>query len=277
MTSVALTIAGSDSGGGAGIQADLKTFQELGVFGVSALTAVTAQNTMGVHGVYPIEVDGVTAQIDAVLEDFNVGAVKTGMLFSAEIISAVAESLRKNHSPILVIDPVMIAKSGASLLREDAVVALKEQLIPLATLVTPNLPEAEVLADMPIRSTEDFEPAVRRILDLGAKAVILKGGHSNDADFAEDFFYSADGLSFTLKSERIDTKDTHGTGCTFSAAITAFLADGKALPEAVGEAKAFIQAAIAEGLRLGSGHGPTNHWAYNRRRTQAQEEVGSSD
>ncbi|MHC8515122.1 bifunctional hydroxymethylpyrimidine kinase/phosphomethylpyrimidine kinase [Sporosarcina sp. ITBMC105] len=273
MTSVALTIAGSDSGGGAGIQADLKTFQELGVFGTSALTAVTAQNTLGVHGVYPIEAAGVTAQIQAVLDDFSVGAVKTGMLFSADIIEAVAVSLRHNGCPPLVIDPVMIAKGGASLLKDEAVTALKAHLLPLATLVTPNIPEAEVLADMTIQSTADYEEAANRILSSGAKAVILKGGHSNDAQFAEDFFFGADGYSFTLKSERIATKDTHGTGCTFSAAITAFIAQGKSLQEAVREAKVFIQAAISDGLQLGGGHGPTNHWAYNRLKQDAKEVV----
>lgn len=273
MTSVALTIAGSDSGGGAGIQADLKTFQELGVFGTSALTAVTAQNTLGVHGVYPIEAVGVIAQIEAVLDDFTVGAVKTGMLFSAEIIEAVALSLRNNGCPSLVIDPVMIAKGGASLLQNEAVTALKTHLLPLATLVTPNIPEAEVLADMAIQSTDDYEEVANRILQLGAKAVILKGGHSNDTQFAEDFFFSADGHSFTMKSERIDTRDTHGTGCTFSAAITAFIAQGKSLQEAVREAKVFIQAAISDGLQLGGGHGPTNHWAYNRLKRDAREVV----
>ncbi|MDW0113449.1 bifunctional hydroxymethylpyrimidine kinase/phosphomethylpyrimidine kinase [Sporosarcina saromensis] len=273
MTSVALTIAGSDSGGGAGIQADLKTFQELGVFGTSALTAVTAQNTLGVHGVYPIEAAGVTAQIQAVLDDFSVGAVKTGMLFSADIIEAVAVSLRNNGCPPLVIDPVMIAKGGASLLKDEAVTALKAHLLPLATLVTPNIPEAEVLADMTIQSTADYEEAANRILSSGAKAVILKGGHSNDAQFAEDFFFRADGYSFTIKSERIATKDTHGTGCTFSAAITAFISQGKSLQEAVREAKVFIQAAISDGLQLGGGHGPTNHWAYNRLKQDAKEVV----
>lgn len=273
MTSVALTIAGSDSGGGAGIQADLKTFQELGVFGTSALTAVTAQNTLGVHGVYPIEAAGVTAQIQAVLDDFSVGAVKTGMLFSADIIEAVAVSLRNNGCPPLVIDPVMIAKGGASLLKDEAVTALKAHLLPLATLVTPNIPEAEVLADMTIQSTADYEEAANRILSSGAKAVILKGGHSNDAQFAEDFFFGADGYSFTIKSERIATKDTHGTGCTFSAAITAFISQGKSLQEAVREAKVFIQAAISDGLQLGGGHGPTNHWAYNRLKQDAKEDV----
>ncbi|MBE1553183.1 bifunctional hydroxymethylpyrimidine kinase/phosphomethylpyrimidine kinase [Sporosarcina limicola] len=264
MTVVALTIAGSDSGGGAGIQADLKTFQELGVFGTSALTAVTAQNTRGVHGVYPIDAQGVTAQIRAVMDDFNVGAVKTGMLFSANIIQAVAETLQSYGPSALVIDPVMIAKGGASLLLDEAVQAMKELLIPLASVITPNIPEAEVLASMSIKSDSDVVEAANRLLKLGAKAVVMKGGHRRQANYAEDLFLSAAGERFTLRSEWIETKDTHGTGCTFSAAITAQIAQGKTIAESVITAKHFIQAAIADGLTLGGGHGPTNHWAYKR-------------
>ncbi|WP_342513503.1 bifunctional hydroxymethylpyrimidine kinase/phosphomethylpyrimidine kinase [Sporosarcina sp. FSL K6-1522] len=272
MTNVAMTIAGSDSGGGAGIQADLKTFQELGVFGTSALTAVTAQNTLGVHGVYPIDADGVTAQMRAVLDDFNVGAVKTGMLFSAEIIRAVAETLRAYASPTLIIDPVMIAKGGASLLLDEAVEALKTDLIPLATVITPNIPEAEVLAGMPIETDADVVKAAERILQLGAKAVVMKGGHRQQTAFAEDLFLAANGERYTIRSEWIDTKDTHGTGCTFSAALTARIAQGMPIADAVIDAKRFIQAAIADGLDLGAGHGPTNHWAYKRGGEVAQKE-----
>ncbi|WP_342507259.1 bifunctional hydroxymethylpyrimidine kinase/phosphomethylpyrimidine kinase [Sporosarcina sp. FSL K6-2383] len=265
MTAIALTVAGSDSGGGAGIQADLKTFQELGVFGTSALTAVTAQNTLGVHGVYPIEAAGVTAQMRAVLDDFNVGAVKTGMLFSADIIRAVAEILKSYDTPTLIIDPVMIAKGGASLLLEEAVDALKTQLIPLASVITPNIPEAEVLAGMTIESDGDVEEAAHRILQLGVGAVVMKGGHRQDVDHAEDLFLSADGKRITLRSEWIHTQNTHGTGCTFSAAITARISQGMPITEAVIDAKRFIQMAIADGLILGTaGHGPTNHWAYRQ-------------
>ena len=261
---VALTIAGSDSGGGAGIQADLKTFQELGVFGTSAITAVTAQNTLGVHAVYPIEVDGVIAQIRAVLDDFDVKACKTGMLFSAEIIVAVAELL-KEYPPIpLVIDPVMIAKGGQSLLQQQAITALKEQLIPLATIVTPNIPEAEVLTGMTIRSDEDIHRAAKKIMKLGAKAVVMKGGHRSDVLDAKDYFLDSDGQSFTVTTPWIQTKDTHGTGCTFAAALTSFLAKGYSMTDSVAEAKQFIQAAIEVGLHIGSGHGPTNHWAYGK-------------
>lgn len=264
MTYVALTIAGSDSGGGAGIQADLKTFQELGVFGTSALTAVTAQNTLGVHGVYPIEKDGVTAQLQAVMDDFSVTAIKTGMLFSADIIHAVVGAIQLYGHPLLVVDPVMIAKGGASLLLDEAVIALKEKLLPIATVITPNIPEAEVLTGMTIKTDADVLEAAKKIVAMGAHSVVMKGGHRKNSNYAEDLFLSAGGQQFILRSERIDTKDTHGTGCTFSAAITAHLAQGKSVADAVCEAKHFIQAAIVEGLSIGNGHGPTNHWAYNR-------------
>ncbi|MET3574292.1 bifunctional hydroxymethylpyrimidine kinase/phosphomethylpyrimidine kinase [Bhargavaea ullalensis] len=264
MTHVAMTIAGSDSGGGAGIQADLKTFQELGVFGTSAITAVTAQNTLGVHGVWPLGGEAVTAQTDAVFGDFEVSAVKTGMLFSAEIIRAVARSLEEADRPALVVDPVMIAKGGANLLQQEAVDALAKELIPLAAVITPNIPEAEVLTGMDIRSESDMEKAGRSLLGMGARAVIVKGGHRTDERRASDLYMDRDGSRMVLSSERIHTKDTHGTGCTFSAALTAFLAAGQTLPDAAEGAKRFIQAAISDGLGIGSGHGPTNHWAYHR-------------
>lgn len=259
---VALTIAGSDSGGGAGIQADLKTFQELEVFGTSAITAITAQNTQGVHGVHPIPAESVEAQIRAVLDDFDVKACKTGMLFSAEIITAVSNTL-KDYPPIpLVIDPVMIAKGGQSLLMDEAIQAMKELLIPQAAIVTPNIPEAEVLTGLKIVTDEDVQKAAQIILDLGAKAVVMKGGHRNDVLEAKDYFIDYDDQSFTMTTPWVHTKDTHGTGCTFAAAIAGFLAKDCAVPDAVAEAKQFIQAAIENGLRIGSGHGPTNHWAY---------------
>lgn len=261
---VAMTIAGSDSGGGAGIQADLKTFQELGVFGTSAITAVTAQNTLGVHDVYPMNADGVVAQMKAILDDFDVQACKTGMLFSAEIITAVTVAL-KEYAPIpLVIDPVMIAKGGHSLLQQQAIEALKEQLMPLATVVTPNVPEAEVLTGMKISTDEDIQQAADMLIRLGAKAVVIKGGHRSDVLDAKDYYMDTDGQSFTVTTPWIQTKDTHGTGCTFAAALTAFLARGYSLPDSVAEAKQFIQAAIENGLKIGTGHGPTNHWAYGQ-------------
>lgn len=264
MIKVAMTIAGSDSGGGAGIQADLKTFQEFGVFGTSAITAITSQNTLGVHGVFPIPTKDVATQIAAVLSDFQVNAVKTGMLFSAEIIVEVARVLRQYDTPTLVIDPVMIAKGGASLLQQEAITAMKEHLIPMATVITPNIPEAEVLAGLSIHTDADVELAANRILQLGAKAVVMKGGHRSNEEYAKDVVFVQNGPSFAVQSRRVQTKDTHGTGCTFSAAITAQLALGLSLEEAILEAKRFIQAAIASGLQLGQGHGPTNHFAYKQ-------------
>ncbi len=272
MVHVALTIAGSDSGGGAGIQADLKTFQELGVFGTSALTAVTAQNTFGVSAIQPIDTEMIRAQIRAVTDDFSVNAVKTGMLFSAEIIHTVADELRGKGIP-LVIDPVMIAKGGASLLKDEAISALAKVLLPLATVVTPNIPEAEVLAGMEIKTESDIEKAAERMIALGAKAVVVKGGHRKEAPFAEDLFIGADGQRFSIRSPWVDTKDTHGTGCTYSAALTAFLASGETLAEAVVSAKCFIHVAIENGLGIGGGHGPTNHWAYNRKGGKLMEGV----
>jgi hydroxymethylpyrimidine/phosphomethylpyrimidine kinase len=261
----ALTIAGSDSGGGAGIQADLKTFQELQVFGMSAITAVTAQNTLGVHGVFPMSPAAVAQQIEAVGSDLGVDAVKTGMLFSSDIIIATAEQIKRFGWRHLVVDPVMIAKGGASLLQQEAVRALREHLLPLSEIVTPNIPEAEVLAGMPIRILEDKKEAAKRIASFGAANVIIKGGHESGSDDVLDLFY--DGVGFTsVKGKKIQTAHTHGTGCTFSAALTAELAKGAGVHEAVQTAKAFIQAAIEDSLEIGGGHGPTNHWAYGRRK-----------
>ncbi|MDF2035753.1 bifunctional hydroxymethylpyrimidine kinase/phosphomethylpyrimidine kinase [Cytobacillus oceanisediminis] len=265
----ALTIAGSDSGGGAGIQADLKTFQELGVFGMSALTAVTAQNTKGVQGVYPMTAGAVSAQIQSIGEDLRPDAVKTGMLFSADIIGSVSNEIVRYGWKNVVIDPVMIAKGGASLLQNEAILAMKKHLIPLSMVITPNIPEAEVLTDISIRSLEDKREAAKRLHYLGAKNVIIKGGHDEAKDIAADLLF--DGESFSeFKSIRIQTANTHGTGCTFSAAITAGLADGLTVPEAVDRAKQFIQAAIENDLKIGSGHGPTNHWAFNRRKKETE-------
>ncbi|NGZ74949.1 bifunctional hydroxymethylpyrimidine kinase/phosphomethylpyrimidine kinase [Saccharibacillus alkalitolerans] len=355
----ALTIAGSDSGGGAGIQADIKTFQELGAFGMSAITAVTVQNTLGVGGVYPMTPAAVVEQIDAVGSDIGVDALKTGMLFDAAIIEAASARIAAFGWTNVVVDPVMIAKGGAELLRAEAVEAMKRYLLPLALVVTPNIPEAEALAGMPIRTMEDRREAARRIAALGAKTVVIKGGHaeegaeggidsgaiggvsgaeaaaaeggaeadhgrtrpvesdaaeaeagrirSAESDTAEegiampsgerpleggaeaghaavsalradrampdaaraqvvvDLVY--DGHSFEeLTGVRIPTRHTHGTGCTFSAAIAARLAAGADVREAVRTARDFIQAAIegAPELNLGGGHGPTAHWAYRR-------------
>ncbi|KRG14359.1 phosphomethylpyrimidine kinase [Virgibacillus soli] len=273
MTFVALTIAGSDSGGGAGIQADLKTFQELGVYGTSALTAVTAQNTLGVHGVYPLKASEVEKQICAVMDDFPVTAIKTGMLFSVDIIRKVVHTLKHYQAQALIIDPVMIAKGGASLLQNEAIQALKEELLPLASIITPNIPEAELLAGMKITTAHDIERAAEILLETGVDAVVMKGGHLDNQDFAEDLFMSSNGRKFKLRSERIHTKDTHGTGCTFSAAITVSMAKGKSMEEAVMIAKDYIHVAIKEGLHLGNGHGPTNHWAYQSYKGSIKEVV----
>lgn len=259
----ALTIAGSDSGGGAGIQADLKTFQELGVYGMSALTAVTAQNTLGVQGVFPLTKEAVTAQIHSVGSDIGVDAMKTGMLFSAEIIEAVAEAIVFFGWTKVVIDPVMIAKGGASLLQADAIRALTRKLLPLTMIITPNIPEAEYLTGMGIRNKADKVEAAKKLVDYGAKYVLIKGGHEAGAEAVDLLF---DGSSFSeLSGKRIETARTHGTGCTYSAALTAGLAEGLGIEEAVRQAKAYIQAAIEDSIAIGSGHGPTNHWAYRRR------------
>lgn len=256
----ALTIAGSDSGGGAGIQADLKTFQMLEVFGMSAVTAITAQNTLGVHGIYDIPLEGIGGQIDAVAEDLGVDAVKTGMLSKPEVIELVASKVKQHGFAHLVVDPVMIAKGGASLLAESAKDVLRRVLLPLATVVTPNVPEAEVLTGFRIQTVEDMKTAAHTIVDeYGAKAVVVKGGHLAEAPI--DVLYDGNGFHL-LEGQRYPTKHTHGTGCTFSAAITAELAKGHSLEEAVRTAKAFITCAIRDTLGIGAGHGPTNHWAY---------------
>ncbi|WP_342565929.1 bifunctional hydroxymethylpyrimidine kinase/phosphomethylpyrimidine kinase [Paenibacillus sp. FSL R7-0345] len=265
MTTVAkaLTIAGSDSGGGAGIQADLKTFQELGVYGMSALTAVTAQNTLGVQAVYPLTEEAVAAQLDSVGADLPPDAVKTGMLFSSSIISTVSAKIREYGWSRLVVDPVMIAKGGSPLLQQEAVAALISGLLPLSLVVTPNIPEAEVLTGMTITALKEREQAARLIHSMGPRYVVLKGGHDDGTDGVRDLIY--DGQAFTyLDGPRIDTRHTHGTGCTFSAAIAAGIAAGDNVNEAIRTAKAFIQAAIEHGLGIGNGHGPTNHFAYQR-------------
>lgn len=256
----ALTIAGSDSGGGAGIQADLKTFQMLGVYGMSAITAVTAQNTLGVHGIYDIPIEGIGAQIDAVVTDLGVDAVKTGMLSKPAVIELVAEKAKAYRFKHLVVDPVMIAKGGAALLADEAKEVLRRLLLPLASLVTPNVPEAEVLTGLSIGNIEEMKSAARKIVDeYGAGAAVVKGGHLEGAP--TDVLY--DGAGFTLfEAERFATRHTHGTGCTFSAAVTAELAKGSSLAEAVRTAKEFITCAIRDELGIGGGHGPTNHWAF---------------
>ncbi len=253
-----LTIAGSDSSAGAGIQADLKTFAALGVYGTSAITAITAQNTRGVTAVQEMPPGIVAAQIDAVVADIRPEAVKTGMLASAPIIEVVAAKLKEHGLPNLVVDPVMVAKSGDRLLREDAVTALRDLLLPLAVVVTPNLPEAEVLAGLSIGSDEDARRAAEAIVGLGARAVVVKGGHRQAAE-ALDLLY--DGAAFREYSAPwIETTSTHGTGCTFASAIAAYLARGDPLAEAVGRAKEYLTEALRRAYPIGGGHGPVHHF-----------------
>ena len=260
----ALTIAGSDSGGGAGIQADLKTFSALGVFGASALTAITAQNTVGVTAVHEIPTEVISAQIDAVISDIGADAIKTGMLSSGAIIECVADSLlRHAGSPgvaRLVVDPVMVAKSGDALLQQEAVTTLKERLLPLATVVTPNIPEAVALTGLYIETGEDVRQAAELVLQMGARSVVVKGGHL--AGPAIDLYY--DGVEFQeFTSPRIETANTHGTGCTFASAIAAGLAKGLGGPEAVAAAKEYVTEAIRHSFPIGGGHGPLSHfWQY---------------
>ena len=253
----AMTIAGSDSGGGAGIQADLKTFAALGVYGTSVITAITAQNTVGVTGVHEVPVDMVADQIEAVVSDIGADAVKTGMLSSTEIIETVARELARLRVGPLVVDPVMVAKSGDRLLKEDAVEAMRRRLLPLATVVTPNIPEAESLAEMPITSGADARRAAETIVGQGTRAVVVKGGHLSGPPL--DLFY--DGRAFhEFTAPRIETRNTHGTGCTFASAIAAGLAKGLDLLEAVELAKAYVTEAIRRSFEIGQGHGPLNHF-----------------
>jgi hydroxymethylpyrimidine/phosphomethylpyrimidine kinase len=253
----ALTIAGSDSGGGAGIQADLKTFSAFGVFGMSVLTALTAQNTVGVQDVHNVPPDFVARQIDSVLEDLGADAVKVGMLSTAPIIAAVAGRLQAWQQERIVLDPVMIAKSGAALLQPDARDALVRAMLPLAFVLTPNLHEAEALAGMPVKTEAEMEEAARRILRLGPRHVLVKGGHLHDA--ATDIL--ADGRGFTrFPGARLASANTHGTGCTLSSAIAAGLARGLDLEPAVREAKAYVTAAIRAGFAAGHGVGVLRHF-----------------
>lgn len=260
----ALTIAGFDSGGGAGMQADLKTFQERIVFGTSVLTALPIQNTQGVKKVYDIPMEAIQDQLEIIKEDFKISAVKTGMLFTAEITQLVSTFLRNTDFGPLVIDPVMIAKSGHALLKETAVTALVEELLPQAMVITPNIPEAEVIANRTISTKEDMLAAAKEIQLLGVKNVVIKGGHHLEGTQSTDLLLLEDGQADWLSAPRIATKNTHGTGCTFSACITAELAKGRSVREAVHTAKGFIQAAIADGIQVGFGNGPTNHWAFRK-------------
>ncbi len=250
-----LAIAGSDSGGGAGIQADIKAVMAMGGFAATAITAITAQNTLGVHSVYALPPDLVEAQIEAVLSDIGADAIKTGMLGDAATVERVAKCLEAaRHAIPLVVDPVMIAKGGQSFLATEALETMRQRLLPLATLITPNLPEAECLLGHPISDPVD---AAQELLQTGAKAVLLKGGHGHGPELT-DVLADADGVR-TFIMTRIDTRHTHGTGCTLASAIAAGLAQGMALDAAVGRARAYVQEAIRTAPGFGAGHGPLNH------------------
>ena len=252
----ALTIAGSDSSGGAGIQADLKTFAVFGVYGMTAITALTAQNTRGVSDIHPVPARFVRKEIDAVVSDIGVDAAKTGMLANAEIIRVVADAVRHHRIAPLVVDPVLMAQSGAPLLEDDAREALVRELLPLATLVTPNLHEAEVLTGLTIASVADMQRAARALLALGAHASLVKGGHLQHSEAIDVFDDGTEPRTFS--SPWVPTRHTHGTGCQLSAAIVAHLAQGRSLLDAVDGAKRFITVAIRRSLAIGQGDGPAN-------------------
>ena len=263
----ALTIAGSDSGGGAGIQADLKTFAALRVYGMSAITSITAQNTVGVHAVHDVPADIVAKQIDGVAQDIGVDAAKSGMLSNADIVRAVAEAVKRNRIEKLVVDPVMVAKSGDALLQESARDTLVRELLPIAYVLTPNVPEAEALTGVRIVDAEGMKEAARALHAMGPRYVVVKGGHLAGVESVDLLF---DGSSFeTFAAARIDSKNTHGTGCTFSAAIAGLLAKGFDVVASVEGAKAYLTKAIRHAIPLGQGHGPLmHHWI-------AQEEASS--
>lgn len=256
----ALTIAGSDSGGCAGIQADLKTFAALGVHGMSAITSVTAQDTMRVYLASDLPVEAVERQIQAVLEDIGADAVKTGMLSSSAIIRSVARQLRRFAMECLVVDPVMVSTGGDRLIQPEAVESLKQELFPLASIVTPNLREAELLTGQAIKSLSEIRQAARQILSWGARSVVIKGGHFDDPNQSTDYFFEAGQQCVPLSAERIDTANTHGSGCTFASAIAAYLARGLELRESLVQAKAYVTEAIRHSLSIGQGNGPLGHF-----------------
>ncbi|MFD1363621.1 bifunctional hydroxymethylpyrimidine kinase/phosphomethylpyrimidine kinase [Lentibacillus salinarum] len=259
----ALTIAGTDPSGGAGIQADLKTFQELKTYGMSIITSVVAQNTTGVQDVQHITVPMIKQQLDSVLSDIPFQAFKTGMLANVDIMNAISNKISGLAIPYIM-DPVMVTTSGDTLISEDSRDYLRESLLPLTTLVTPNVPEAEVIIGETIETSEDMQRAAKRIVhEFGAGAALVKGGHMQGK--AVDFLYAGEKMH-TFSAERIDTKNTHGTGCTYSAAITAYLSQGYKLSDAVQQAKDFVTAAIRGAFSIGHGSGPTNHWVHRTER-----------
>jgi len=257
-----LTIAGSDSGGGAGIQADLKTMAAIGCYGMSVITALTAQNTMGVTGIHPIPPSFAADQMAAVFTDMGADAVKIGMLYSAELIEVVATELKKYGARKIVLDPVMVATSGDKLLQDDAVAAIKKHLMPLADVATPNLPEAEVLAGTKLRNSEDIRTAARSLAGYGSKSILIKGGHLEENNSTDLLYLATEDRFVELKAERIKSRNNHGTGCTLSSAIAGYMAQGNEIEAAVKKAKAYITQAIRAGAdyQLGRGHGPVHHF-----------------
>ena len=258
----ALTIAGSDPSGGAGIQADLKTFSACGCFGTSAIVAVVDENTVGVTGVHPVPVEFVVGQIRSVLDDIGADAVKIGMLHSSELIRAVRQTLGQYAIRNVVLDPVMVATSGDPLLQQEAIATLRDELVPHVCIITPNIPEAELLLGRPIASQEELPEAARELSRNGRVSVFLKAGHLHDRELVDIFYNAEEDHILELRSERLDTPNTHGTGCTLSSALAAFLAHGCSLDEAARRAKEYIASAIAAGAayRIGHGHGPVHHF-----------------
>jgi hydroxymethylpyrimidine/phosphomethylpyrimidine kinase len=258
----ALTIAGSDSGGGAGIQADLKAFSANGVYGMSAITAITAQNTKSVADILPLPIDMIRKQIEAVIEDIGTDAVKIGMLHSSEVINTVVKALKDFELKNIVVDPVMVATSGDKLLQDDAISTLIEELLPLATVITPNLPEAEIILDRKITTKNEFTQAAKDLSKTGAEAVLLKSGHFISDELTDTLYISKTDELIEIPYKRIDTENTHGTGCTLSSAIAAHLALGKELKEAIKHGLEYIHQTIVEGsqYRIGQGHGPVHHF-----------------
>jgi len=257
-----LTIAGSDSGGGAGIQADLKTFSAIGCYGMSVITALTAQNTLGVTGIHAVPPSFAEEQMAAVFSDIGADAVKIGMLYSAELIETVAGQLKRFNAANIVLDPVMVAQSGDKLIQDDAMEAIKKHLIPLADVVTPNLPEAEVLLGRKLSDRDEIKNAARVLAGLGCRSILIKGGHSTGGSSTDFLYLAKEDRSVELSGRRIETRNNHGTGCTLSSAVAAYLAKGSELEEAVRNAKTYIQEAIRAGAsyRLGGGHGPVHHF-----------------
>jgi hydroxymethylpyrimidine/phosphomethylpyrimidine kinase len=257
-----LTIAGSDSGGGAGIQADLKTFSAIGCYGMSVITALTAQNTQGVKGIHAVPPGFAVEQIEAVLSDIGADAIKIGMLYSAELIEAVAQELKKHGARKIVLDPVMVAQSGDKLLQDDAIEAIKMHLMPLADVVTPNIPEASVLCGTQLTQWSDIESAAETLSKYGSRSILIKGGHGDESKSTDLLFLSREGRFVSLEADRIKTNNNHGTGCTLSSAIASYMAKGNDIEKSVQMAKEFMNHAIAAGAhyKIGHGHGPVHHF-----------------